>query len=62
MVKNLPANAGDAGDIGLIPQLGRYLGGGNGNLLQYSCLENSRNKVAYWAMVRVGHKKLNTTE
>ena len=62
MVKNLPANAGDAGDIGLIPQLGRYLGGGNGNLLQYSCLENSRNKGAYWAMVWVGHKKLNTTE
>ena len=62
MVNNLPANAGDAGDIGLIPQLGRYPGGGNGNLLQYSCLENSRNKGAYWAMVRVSHKKLNTTE
>ena len=38
---NLPANAGDAGDTGLIPGLGRSPGGGNGNLLQYSCLGNS---------------------
>ena len=37
MVKNLPASTGDAG---LIPGLGRFLGGGNGNPLQYSCLEN----------------------
>ena len=36
-VKNLPAHAGDAGSI---PGLGRCPGGGNGNLLQYSCLEN----------------------
>ena len=35
MVKNLPANAGDAGDFGLIPGLGRSPGGGNGNPLQY---------------------------
>ena len=41
LVKNLPANAGDANDAGLIPVLGRYLGGGNGHPLQYSCLENS---------------------
>ena len=40
MVKNLPANAGDTGDMGLIPGSGRSPGGGNGNLLQYSCLEN----------------------
>ena len=39
MVKNLPANAGDTGDMGLIPGSGRSPGGGNGNLLQYSCLE-----------------------
>jgi len=41
VVKNLPANAGDAGDIGLIPGSGRSPGGGNGNLLPYSCWENS---------------------
>ena len=44
------------------PSVGKILGGGNGNLLRYSCLENSINKGAYWAMVCVGHKKLNTTE
>ena len=41
MEKNLPVNAGDMGDAGLIPGLGRSPGGGNGNLLQYSCLGNS---------------------
>ena len=40
VVKNLPANAGDAGDMGLIPGSGRSPRGGNGNPLQYSCLEN----------------------
>ena len=39
MVKNLPINAGDAGDVGSIPGLGRSPGGGNGNPLQYFCLE-----------------------
>ena len=39
MVKNLPTNAGDTGDMGLIPGSGSSPGGGNGNLLQYSCLE-----------------------
>ena len=39
MVKNSFANAGDTG---LIPELGRYPGEGNGNLLQYSCLGNPR--------------------
>ena len=43
VVKNLPANAGDSG---LIPGLGRSLGGGNGNPLQYSCLENPMDRVA----------------
>ena len=41
VVKNPPANAGDARDIGLIPGSGRAFGEGNGNPLQYSCLENS---------------------
>ena len=40
MVKNLLANAGDVGDMGSIPGLGRSPGEGNGNSLQYSCLEN----------------------
>ena len=38
--KNLPANAGDIRDVGLIPGSGRSPGGGHGNALQYSCLEN----------------------
>ena len=40
MVKNPPANAGDVRDSGSIPELGRSPGGGNGNPLQYTCLEN----------------------
>ena len=51
MVKNLTANAGDARSMGLIPGLGRSLGGGNGNPLQYSCLENSTDRGAWWATV-----------
>ena len=41
MVKNLPANAGETRDVGLIPGLGRSPRVGNGNPLQYSCLEKS---------------------
>ena len=51
MVKNLPANAGDARYAGLIPGLRRSLGGGNGNPLQYSCLENPIDKGAWQATV-----------
>ena len=40
VVKNLPANAGEAKDADLVPILGRSPGGGNGNPLQLSCLEN----------------------
>ena len=40
MVKNQPANSGGARDEGSVPGLGRSPGEGNGNLLQYSCLEN----------------------
>ena len=47
MVKNLPANAGDARDSGLIPGSGRSLGVGNGNPLQYSCLENLMDRGAW---------------
>ena len=51
VVKNLPANAGDARDVGLIHGLGRSCGGGSGNPLQYSCLENSTDRGAWWATV-----------
>ena len=51
MVKNLPANAGDTRDTGLIPGLGRSPAGGNGNPLQYSCLGNPMNRGAWWATV-----------
>jgi len=44
VVKDLPANAGDIRDVGLIPELGRSLEGGHGNPLQYSCLENPHGK------------------
>jgi len=49
VVKSSSANAGDAGSMGLIPGLGRSLGGGNGNPLQYSCLENPTDRGAWWA-------------
>ena len=47
-----PANAGDARDLGLIPGLGRSPGGGNGNPLQYSCLENPMDRGAWQAAVQ----------
>ena len=49
--RNPPVNAGDAGDVGSIPGLGRSPGGGNGNPLQYSCLENSMDRGALQATV-----------
>ena len=48
MVKNPAANAGD---VSSIPGLERFPGGGNGNPLQYSCLENPMDRVARWATV-----------
>ena len=51
VVKNPPANAGDAGDMGLIPGSGRSLGGGNGNPLQYSFLDKSMDRGAWWTTV-----------
>ena len=59
MVKNLPANAGDAGSM---LESGRSPGRGNGNPLQYSCLENLVDKGAWWAVVHGGHKELGMTE
>ena len=52
VVKNMPANAGDDRDSVSIPGSGRSPGGGHGNPLQYSCLENSMNREAWWATVR----------
>ena len=47
VLKNLPANAGDARDVDSIPGLGRSPGGGHGNPLQYSCLENPMDRGAW---------------
>ena len=58
VVKNLPANAGD---LGLVPGLRRSPGEGNGNPLQYSCLENSTDRGAWWATVHEVAKELDTT-
>ena len=51
VVKNMPAKARDTGDIGSIPGSERSPGEGNGNALQYSCLENSMDRGAWWAAV-----------
>ena len=51
VVKNLPVSTGDTREVGLIPGLGRYPGEGNGNPLQYSCLENSMDRGAWQATV-----------
>ena len=59
MVKKLPVSAGNARDKDSIPGLGGSPGVGNDNLLQYSCLENSMDRGAWWATVhgpqRIGH-------
>ena len=49
--KESSANEGDTRVAGSIPGLGRSFGGGNGNPLQYSCLENSMDRQAWWATV-----------
>ena len=51
VIKNLPASTGDIGDAGSIPGSERSSGGGNGNPLQYSCLENPMDRGAWWATV-----------
>ena len=56
MVKNLPANTGDAGDVGLSPVLERYFGGGNGSSPQYSLLENPMDRGDWWATVHEAAK------
>ena len=51
MAKNPPVSAGDTEEVVSIPGLGRSPGGGNGNPCQYSCLENSMDREAWWGMV-----------
>jgi len=62
VVKNLPANVGDARDAGLIPGLGRSPGVGNGRPFQYSCLENSMDQGGLVGNSPQGHKQLDATE
>ena len=52
VVKNPPSKAGDLRDVGLIPESGRSSGGGHGNPLQYSYLENPTDREAWWATVQ----------
>ena len=51
VVKSLPTNAGDTGDAGLVPGLGRSLGVGNVNALEYSSLKSSMDRGAWWPIV-----------
>ena len=59
MVKNPPAYTGDTRDAGSIPVSGRSPGEGNGNPLQYSWLENSMDRGAWWAAVH-GSNRVRT--
>ena len=66
VVKKLHANAGDARDVDLISGWGRSPGGGHGNPLQYSCLENLMDRGVWWAIVHgvskswTGQKQVST--
>ena len=62
MAKNLPANAGDSRNAGLIPGSGRSPGGGNDNPLQHSFLENPMDREARWTIQFMGCKESGMTE
>ena len=62
VVSNLPPNAGDIRDTGLIPGPGRSPGEGNGNLFQYPCLVNPIDRGVWWATVHGGHTESDVTE
>ena len=61
VVKNPPVNAGDVKDTGSTPRLGRSPGGGYGNPLQYSCLENPHGQRSLEGYSPRGHQELDTT-
>ena len=67
VVRNLASTVGDIRDAGLIPRTGRSPGGGHGNPLQYSCLENPMDRGVQWAIVhrvaksRIQLKRLNSS-
>ena len=56
LVAQMVESTCNAGDVGLVPGLGRSPGGGNGTLLQYSCLENPMDRGAWWAAAQGGSK------
>ena len=60
VVKNVPANVGGARDAGWFPESGRSPAGRNGNLLQYSCLENPIDRRDWWGIVHGVAKELDT--
>ena len=62
MVENLPANVGESGGLGSTPGSGRFPGGGHGNPLQYSCLENPCEQRSLMGYNPRGHKESDTTE
>ena len=62
VVKNLPANAGDIRDPGSTPTLGRSPGGGHGNPLKYSCLENPHEQRSLAVYNPWGHIESETSE
>ena len=58
MVKNSPAKTGDTVDTGLVPRLGISSGEGNGNPLQYSCMESSMDRGACWSILQYEYHKV----
>ena len=62
VVKNPPASTGDTRDTGSVPGLGRCPGGGHGNPLQYSCLDNPHGQRSLGGYCPWGHKESDTTE
>ena len=62
MVKNLPANEGDAGDAGLIPGLGRASGGENCNPLQYYQVGNTMDRGAWQATIHIAKSQIQFSD